>query len=98
MQRTNELGIRVALGAPRAHIFRIVMASVAVSVAIGVVAGLAASFGLGHFLASWAGVTGMHPLLVTGISLLLLGVAAVACVIPARRALAIDPMIALRRE
>ncbi len=97
-QRANEFGIRIALGAPRSHLFRIVLASVAVSVSIGIVAGLAASLGVGRLLTSWAGTTGSHPLLVTGIALVLLAVAVAACLIPARRALAIDPMIALRRE
>jgi ABC-type antimicrobial peptide transport system permease subunit len=97
-QRTSEFGIRIALGAPRAHLFRVVLASVAASVGIGVVAGLAASLGVGRFLASWAGASVSHPLLITGIALLLLAVAVAACLIPARRALAIDPMVALRRE
>lgn len=97
-QRTNEFGIRMALGAPRAHVFRIVMASVTASVSIGIVAGLGASIGLGRFLASWASASGSHPLLIAGISLLLLAVAAAACLIPARRALSVDPIVALRRE
>jgi predicted permease len=97
-QRTNEFGIRMALGAGRAHVFRIVMASAAVSVGIGIAAGVVLSVGLNRFMAEWVGTTGNHPLMVTGVSLLLLAVAAASCVIPARRALSVDPMTALRRE
>jgi predicted permease len=97
-QRTNEFGIRVALGAGRAHVFRIVMASAAASVGIGIVAGLVLSIGLNLFISSWVGNTTDHPLIGLGVSLLLLVVAAAACVLPARRALSVDPMTALRRE
>jgi putative ABC transport system permease protein len=97
-QRTNEFGIRMALGAGRAHVFRIVMASAAVSVGIGIVAGLVLSLGLNRFISSWVGSTTSHPLIAMGVSLLLLMVAAMACLAPARRALAVDPMTALRRE
>ena len=97
-QRTNEFGIRVALGAGRAHVFRIVMASAAASVGIGIVAGLVLSIGLNRFISSWVGNTTDHPLIALSVSFLLLAVAAAACVIPARRALSVDPMTALRRE
>jgi predicted permease len=97
-QRTNEFGIRMALGAGRAHVFRIVMASAAVSVGIGIVAGLVLSLGLNRFISGWVGSTTNHPLIAVGVSLLLLMVAAMACLAPARRALAVDPMTALRRE
>ena len=97
-QRTNEFGIRMALGAGRAHVFRIVMASAAVSVGIGIVAGLVLSIGLNRFISGWVGSTTNHPLIAMGVSLLLLMVAAMACLAPARRALAVDPMTALRRE
>ena len=97
-QRTNEFGIRVALGAQRAHVFRIVMASAAVSVGIGVVAGLVLSIGLNRFISSWVGNSTDHPWIALGVSFLLLAVAAAACLIPARRALSVDPMTALRHE
>lgn len=97
-QRTNEFGIRVALGAGRAHVFRIVMASAVVSVGIGIVAGLVLSIGLNRFISSWVGNTTDHPWIALGVSFLLLAVAAMACLVPARRALAVDPMTALRRE
>jgi predicted permease len=98
VQRTNEFGIRIALGAGRAHVFRTVMASAAVSVGIGIAAGVALSIGLNRFISGWVGTTGNHPLMVTGVSFLLLGIATMACLVPARRALSVDPMTALRRE
>jgi predicted permease len=97
-QRTNEFGIRVALGAQRAHVFRIVMASAAASVGVGIVAGLVLSIGLNRFISSWVGNTTDHSVIALGVALLLLAVAAAACVLPARRALSVDPMTALRRE
>jgi len=97
-QRTNEFGIRIALGAGRAHVFRIVMASAAVSVGIGIAAGFVLSLGLNRFISGWIGSTTGHPLIAVSISLLLLMVAAMACLVPARRALSVDPMTALRRE
>ncbi len=97
-QRTNELGIRIALGAGRAHVFRIVMATGAVSVAIGIAAGVALSYGLNRFVAGWVGSTGNQTPVEAGVVLLLLVVATTACLVPARRAVAIDPMGALRRE
>jgi ABC-type antimicrobial peptide transport system permease subunit len=97
-QRTNEFGIRIALGAARSHVLRIVMASAAISVGIGMAAGLAFSLGLDRFISGWVGNTTDHPLIAMGVSLLLLIVAAMACLVPAWRALAIDPMTALRRE
>lgn len=74
------------------------MASIAVSVGLGVVAGLALSFGFSRFVAAWAGANGSHPLVVTGVSALLLAVAALACILPVLRALSVDPMTALRHE
>ena len=98
VQRTNEVGIRVALGAGRSHVLKIVMASAAVSVGLGVAAGLALSLGLNRVISSWVGNTDHHLLMGLSVSFLLLIVAAMACLVPARRALAVDPMTALRRE
>jgi predicted permease len=98
VQRTNEFGIRMALGAGRAHVFRIVMTSAAVSVCIGIAAGLVLSLGLNRFISGWIGNTTSHPLIAISVSCLLLMVAAMACLVPARRALSVDPMTALRRE
>ena len=97
-QRTSEFGIRIALGAGRSHVFRIVMMSAAASVGIGILAGVALSLGMNRFIAGWVGSSTNHPLIMAGVSLLLLGVSTMACLLPARRALAVDPMTALRRE
>jgi ABC-type antimicrobial peptide transport system permease subunit len=97
-QRTSEFGIRMALGATRSHVVRVTMASAVSSVGWGFVAGLALSFGLHRMLAGLVGTTGIHGLMVAEVSLLLLAVAGLACLVPARKALAVDPMTALRSE
>jgi predicted permease len=97
-QRTNEFGIRIALGADRSHVFRIVMTSAAASVGAGVLAGALLSIVLSRWIAAWVGNSATQPLIVIGVTALLVGVAAIACLAPARRAVSIDPMVALRRE
>jgi predicted permease len=100
-QRTNEIGIRMALGAPRSHVLRIVFASTVVSVGTGVAAGLALSLGLSTVMAHWsqdAHVSSRDPLLLAASTLTLMLVAAIACAIPARRAAEVDPMTAIRYE
>jgi predicted permease len=96
VQRTGEFGIRMALGAQRGHVLRIVALSIATSVGIGIAAGLALSFGLNRLIARWVENGAHDPLVVMGASLVLIAVAGLACLIPARRALAVDPMTALR--
>lgn len=88
----------MALGATRSHVLRVVMASAIVSVGFGVVAGLVLSLGLHRVLARWVGPTTSPVLLVLGVTLLLLFVVILACLVPARRALAVNPMEALRCE
>ncbi len=95
-QRTNEFGIRMALGAQRGHVLHIVFNSMAVSVAGGVVGGLALAFALNKVMAHWAEGSVRDPLLLMGATVLLGVVAAIACAIPARRASLVDPMTALR--
>jgi putative ABC transport system permease protein len=97
-QRTNEFGIRMALGAPRSHVLRVSMASAGASVASGIAIGLALSFGLDRLVSRWVGITTNHPIIVIGVSVLLLVVAAVACLVPARKALSVEPISALRTE
>ncbi len=98
VQRTGEFGIRMALGAQRADVLRIVLWSAGASVGIGLGAGLALSLGLGRVITRWV-ENGVHdPLTVFGVSLLVIVVAALACLVPALRALAVDPMTALRCE
>jgi predicted permease len=97
-QRTNEFGIRMALGAQSRHLLGIVFASAGISVAIGIAAGLGLSFALSRLIAQWVEHGSASPLILSVVSLLLLGVAALACLLPARRASTVDPMTALRCE
>jgi putative ABC transport system permease protein len=98
LQRTGELGIRVALGARRGDVLRIVAHAAATSVGLGILAGLALSFGLNRVVARWVENGSSDPVVILAVSAVLVGVAALACLVPARRALAIDPMMALRYE
>jgi predicted permease len=97
-QRTNEFGIRMALGAQPGHVLRIVFASTLVSVGSGIVAGLALTLALNTILARWATGNSRDPLILLAGALLLSVVAAVACAIPAWHASKVDPMTALRCE
>jgi predicted permease len=97
-QRTNEFGIRMALGADRSHVLRIVFASTLGSVGGGILAGVALSLALSTILAKWAEGNVRDPVILLTGTLLLSLVAAIACAIPARHASAIDPMTALRCE
>jgi predicted permease len=98
LQRTSELGVRVALGARRRDVLRLVALSAGTSVGLGIVAGLALSLGLNRLIARWIESGTRDPIMVLAASGLLILVAALACMVPARRALAIDPMVALRCE
>ena len=97
-QRTNEFGIRMALGAQRGHVLGIVFASTVASVGGGILAGLGLTIAGNKLLAQWAEGSSRDPLILLGVTLLLTLVAAVACVLPARRASSVDPMTALRYE
>jgi putative ABC transport system permease protein len=101
VQRTNEFGIRMALGAPRTHLLRIVFRSTLVSVGSGLVAGLLLSMALSRLMAHWAEesqASSRDPLLLLASSLMLVLVAGLACTVPARRAAKTDPMTAIRYE
>jgi predicted permease len=96
VQRTNEFGVRMALGAPRGHITRLVFASTAASVGSGILAGLALTLVMDRVLSAWMEGSPHDPLvLLAGIVLLSLVLVA-SCAIPARHASQVDPMTALR--
>lgn len=98
VQRTGELGVRMALGARRRDVLGIVALSAGTSVGLGIAAGLALSFALNRLISQWV-ENGTHdPTLILVVSALLIAVAALACLVPARKALAIEPMTALRSE
>jgi len=98
VQRTNEFGIRMALGAQRGHVLKIVFASTVVSVGSGIAAGLVLTLALHKVLTHWAEGSSRDPWSLLAATLLLSLVAAIACTLPARRAAKIDPMEALRYE
>jgi predicted permease len=97
-QRTNEFGIRIALGAGRTHVLRIVFSSTVVSVGSGIVVGVLLTLALNRVLARWAQGSSRDPLVLLLVTLLLNLVAALACSLPARRAANVDPVTALRYE
>jgi len=98
VQRTNEFGIRIALGAPRSHVLGLVFNSTIVSVGAGILAGVLLTLALNRVLAGWDAESSRSPLLLlaaTGVMALL---AAVACALPAWRAAASNPMQAIRDD
>ena len=98
-QRTREIGIRLALGAQRSSILRLVLNHGIALTAIGILIGLALSLSLTRFLGSLLfGVTATDALTFTCVAALLCAVALLACYLPARRAMRVNPMVALRNE
>jgi predicted permease len=99
MQRTNEIGIRVAFGATARDVLASVLGRGLVVISIGLVIGLVASLSLTRIIESalW-GVTSTDPATYTVVLLTLLAVACLACYVPARRALNVDPLVAMRQE
>jgi len=97
-QRTNEFGIRIALGARSGHVLKIAFSPVVVSVGSGIVAGIVLTLALNKVLARWIEGTSHDPMIVLAVTGLLGVVAAIACSAPARRAAGVDPMTALRYE
>jgi putative ABC transport system permease protein len=96
-RRTAEIGIRVALGARDAEVMALVLRQGLRLVLVGLVPGLAASAALERVLRGRIyGLSGTEPLLLAGITMLMLSVALLACILPARRAARIDPATALR--
>jgi len=98
-QRAHEIGIRLALGAERSDVFRLVLGQGFQLTLIGLGIGLALSLAVTRFLHTWLfGVTAMDLLTYAGVTLLLCLVALAACYLPARRATQVEPTVALRCE
>jgi predicted permease len=98
-QRTQEIGVRIALGAQKRDILRMIGLRGAVIVASGLTVGLLAALGVGRLVSDFlVGITPSDPFTYVGVSFLLAAVACLATYIPTRRATKVDPMVALRYE
>jgi putative ABC transport system permease protein len=98
-QRTHEMGVRIALGAQRGAVLRLVVGQAALLALVGVGIGLGVALGLTRVIASLLfGVSATDPRVFAGVALLLLAVAVLAAFLPAYRAARVDPVVALRHQ
>jgi putative ABC transport system permease protein len=98
-QRTQEIGVRMALGAERFHVLRMILTDGARMTLIGVGIGVVAALGLTQLMSKMLfGVKATDPPTFVVVALTLCAIALLACYIPARRAMKVDPMVALRYE
>ena len=97
-QRTNEFGIRMALGAQRSDVLRMVLLSTTFSVGSGMLGGVVLSLVMGRVVSHWVQGNAINVAVLVGVTVLLAAVAAMACLLPAHRASTVDPMKALRYE
>ncbi len=98
-QRTHEMAIRMALGAQRGDVMRLILSEGLRFTLAGLAVGIAAALVLGHFIAGFLyGVPASDPLTFLSVAAVMLGVAVVAAFVPAYRATRVDPMVALRRQ
>jgi predicted permease len=96
--RTNEFGVRMALGAKAADLFRLALSSTTTSVGAGLFIGLTLSLAFSKLAARWVNERSRDPLILTLVAAVLIAAAIAASLLPARRAAATDPMSALRHE
>jgi putative ABC transport system permease protein len=98
-RRTNEMGIRMALGAQRRDVARLVLRDTMALVSVGVILGLAVALAAGRVVSSLLyGLAPTDPIAISTATLILAAVALIAGYLPARRATKVDPMVALRYE
>lgn len=96
--RTNEFGIRMALGARTGDVVRMVLSSTSWNVGVGLAGGVVLCVALDTLASQWLTESSRDPVIIAGVTVLLLGVSALACLAPARRAASIDPMEAVRHD
>jgi putative ABC transport system permease protein len=98
-QRTREFGVRIALGANRGEILRMVLREGAMLAGVGLVLGLAGALVFGRVMGRFLyGIQPADPLTLASVVAVLAAVALIACVVPAHRATRVDPLVALRSE
>jgi hypothetical protein len=95
-QRTREIGIRIALGAQRSNVLKLALASTALTTGVGLVVGIVLSVGLSDSVHRWTQGSMRDVGVLMAISAVFIVASVIACIVPARRAMRVDPMVALR--